>query len=99
MCFIQLFDKPRAKSRIKSTLKRDKEHGTSGQLKLTHAEPLTLKVSNVLFFIVYLCCLKIVEYFCSEEYHASSSNLLHLSETCYRSKFCAQTWQTVRNAG
>jgi hypothetical protein len=67
-CFTQLFDKPRASSHSKRSLKRrDKEHGTSAQLKLTRAEPLTLKVTNSLLFIVHLCCLKIVEYFGSWE--------------------------------
>jgi hypothetical protein len=60
MCFMQLFGKPRTSSRPKSTLKKDKGHETSAQLKLTRAEPLTLKVTNMLLFFLHLCSLKIV---------------------------------------
>jgi hypothetical protein len=62
MCFMQLFDKRRTSTRPKSTRKKDKGHGTSAKLKVTRAEPLTLKVTNILLFFVHLC-LEIVEYF------------------------------------
>jgi hypothetical protein len=63
MCFMQLFGKPRTSSRPKSTLKEDKGHGTSAQLKLTRAEPLTLKVTNMLLLFIRPCSLKTVECF------------------------------------
>jgi len=85
ICFAQLFDKPsRNSSHLNALKRRVKEHRLSSQLKATHAEPLTLKVTKT-FYIIPCKFWDVMVYslFCAIESH--SFNLLGL---CMGDIFC-----------